>query len=583
MKNYINTIFARIFLVSSAICAIFVIAGATFAYKAMERSIERNAEQILRDSVSFIQADIQAGVNPQKLALAIQKYSANSGIRTTIIKNDGKVLLDSKADNASMQNHLNRREVKDAFDGKTTVNVRYSQTLGARLMYVAASATQSENAKNEYCVRQSIKLSVFQSKKDGLKIAIFSIGAVAVLFSVMLSYITAKRISKPLKLLAQSAAKYAAGDFEHGTPHSNIREIGELSKSLYIMGRNLKKRINSLHKRNCELDEIFSQLNECVFICSDNNDVRRYNKSCAETFGIAENEQNLRVAEAFRNSAILRAIGDTFKNGENITREIEHLNKTYILTGLLLPYKAKHARALFVMRDISKEKQNEILRKEFVAGASHELKTPITAIKMAAETVADNYDEETAKRFLPTIEKEASRMANIVDDMILLSKVEFSANNPQFEKFNLSDTVKIAANNYDNQIMLNGDTLTNLCPENLEIFGDEKLVQIALNNLISNAVRYGGKNCKITITGAQDGNFVKITVADTGIGISKDDLPRVFERFFRVDKGRSRELGGTGLGLALVKHIAILHKGTVYAESEQNKGSRFTITFRKAK
>ena len=167
--------------------------------------------------------------------------------------------------------------------------------------------------------------------------------------------------------------------------------------------------------------------------------------------------------------------------------------------------------------------------------------------------------------------------------MILLSKVEFSANDPQFEKFNLSDTVKIAANNYDNQIMLNGDTLTNLCPENLEIFGDEKLVQIALNNLISNAVRYGGKNCKITITGTQDENFVKIAVADTGIGISKEDLPRVFERFFRVDKGRSRELGGTGLGLALVKHIAILHKGTVYAESEQNKGSRFTITFRKAK
>ena len=216
-----------------------------------------------------------------------------------------------------------------------------------------------------------------------------------------------------------------------------------------------------------------------------------------------------------------------------------------------------------------------------MAGASHELKTPITAIKMAAETIAENFDE-TARRFVPTIEKEADRMAVLVDEMLLLSRLEFSDARENFAPFDLSAVVKNALSNNENQIELNADTVENTCPSPLKIVGDARLAEIAVGNLVSNAVRYGGRECKISISAREDEKSVSLTVSDTGAGISEEDLPRVFERFFRVDKGRSRALGGTGLGLALVKHIAILHGGSVSAQSQLGKGSSFTITFAKA-
>lgn len=581
MKSRLNSVFVRIFAATSSVCAAAIAAGAFAAYSELEKTVERNTERMLSDSVALLASCINAGTPAENIAKAVSLHPNKSGIRTTIISRNGDIVFDSSAGSAEMLNHLDRHEVKNALEGRVTSEKRYSQTMRSNFIYIAAPAGARKNGTFEYCVRQSMNLKIPNARKSVLKNEIILFAVAAEIFAMMLSLLLARKISKPLAELAEAASRFAEGDFEARVPRSSVAEIGILSKSLFKMGRDLKKRINSLRKRNCELDEVFSQMRDCVFICSDNGDVRRYNRACSELFSIPEDIRNPRTAGVFRNSAVTAAIEKTFAENKPVSVELEHLDGSYKLTGLPLPYSAKHARALFVIRDISQEKRNELLRREFVAGASHELKTPITAIKIAAETIAENFDE-TARRFVPTIEKEADRMTAIVDEMLLLSRLEFSDARENFAPFDLSAAVKTALSNNENQMEINGDTAENNCQSPLKIVGDAHLAEIAVGNLVSNAVRYGGKGCKISVSAHEDEKFVSITVSDTGMGISEDDLPRVFERFFRVDKGRSRALGGTGLGLALVKHIAILHGGSVSAQSRLGKGSSFTITFAKA-
>ena len=579
MKKITNSIFTRIFLTVLPVCILAIITCAAAAYKALERSVENSALKILSDSVSMLSANVEAGVSLEKLSAILEKYSGASGIRSTVIARDGAIVLDSDADNSAMTNHLDRVEVREAFAGKTYACVRYSQTLRAKFIYVSAPAGRNADSSVRYCVRQSMNLKLLDARKGvfARQIALFAFAAVLVCAGV--SFVSARRMSAPLRQLASSASMYAAGNFEASLPHSNVAEIRQLSQSLFSMVRDLKKRINSLYKRNCELDEVLSQMRDCVFICSDDGEVRRYNSRCSDIFKIPDGVKNPRVNGLFRNPKVIAAVEKAFASRETVSAEFDHYDKSYSLTGIPLPYESKHARALFVIRDVSEERRAEMLRREFVAGASHELKTPITSIKMAAETIAD--DVSSAPRFLPVIAKESDRMTSLVDDMLLLSKVEFS-DGGNFGKFDLSDSVKMAISNNESQIISNNDIVKNNCPDGLEIFGDSRLAEIAVGNLVSNAVRYGGEGCRITVDGGVSGDFVSVSVSDTGMGISPEDLPRVFERFFRADKGRSRALGGTGLGLALVKHIAILHGGSVSAESKLGVGSRFTITFKKS-
>ncbi len=582
MKNGFNSIFCRVFAAAFSVCAVVILGGAAVSYSVMTRSVERNTQRLLGDSVAVVAACIDAGVAPDRIAAALGEYSAKSGVRTTIIKPDGTVIFDSFADKASMENHLDRAEVKAAFAGKTNVGRHYSQTMRSKFVYVASPAGAGQAGAPKYCVRQSVDVQIPQAQKAAFKGEIVGFSAGALVVAVLLSLWTARKISVPLEELSKAAESFARERFDAAVPESRISEVSALSHSLSQMGADLKKRLSSLNKRNCELDEVLSQMRDCVFICSSDGEVRRYNRACSEIFAASESPRNPRVAGMFRNTAIIAAVEKIFKESAPVSAQFDFREKTYRLAGFPLPYESKHARALFVIRDVSEETRNDMLRREFVAGVSHELKTPITSIKMAAETVSENFDADTARRFLPTIIREADRMTALVDDMLLLSKVEFTRAGENFERVKVSDILALAVADNESQIESNSDAVNVDCPPALEFSVDARLAEIAVCNLVSNAVRYGGKACKIAVSAKDGGDVVEISVADSGAGISRENLPRVFERFYRVDKGRSRVLGGTGLGLALVKHIAILHGGSVSAESELGKGSRFTITFKKA-
>lgn len=581
-KIFLTGVFSRIFfssiLIGAAVVAVFAVA----TYTIIGNIYQKNIENVLSDSAEIVGNSVNENVPLKQIAKICNTYADNSGIRTTIINSSGEVLFDSGADASSMLNHLNRSEIKSAFTGKTSVSKRYSETLKKKMIYIARPAKKNATGSYEICVRQSMPLAILGSAKKLFTIEIILLSIAAIILSGLFSYFFARRISTPLKHLKDVAGKLAEGDFDTHIPHSDVAEIQSLAESLQKMSAELKRRVNSLHKRNCELDEIFEHMNECVFICTKSGRLLKFNKSCANAFNIFGAPAEFEVASAFRNYKMLEFIENTFEKNSSLSCELElEAEKTFSIVGSMLPYESSEPRALFVLHDISVERKNEALRREFVAGVSHELKTPITAVKMAAETLCEVDDKATAKRFVSIIAKESDRMNLLVDDMLLLSKIEFSKKFEleNFEEFSVRALIDEAVSINENNAKNAADEITISCPADLMLKGDFTLLQISLSNLIGNAIKYGGESCKIEINALRNASGgVEINVKDNGMGIAPEHQNRVFERFYRANKGRSRALGGTGLGLAIVKHVAILHNGFVSVKSTLGKGSEFTIT-----
>ena len=574
-------LFYKVFITTITLGTVIISACAFVSYSIIDRAYIKSVENSLSDSANFVAGLIGDNVSKQELSKICQSYSKNAGIRTTIVGADGVVLLDTDFDEANMSNHSARREIASAFSGERKFITRYSGTLNKKMMYIAIPAGEIRDGQYQFCIRQSVPISHI-SRVEGViigEIALFM--AITLAFALVASLLLARKISAPIRQLTSIASEMKKENFEAPMPSYDISEVQQLAKTFSEMAKVIRKKINSLKKRNLELDEIFANMQESVFICSEDGRLRRYNHSCAELFNAAETEELGETATAFRNSMILDAVDKVFGLGK-YEAEIEiDADKTYQFVGTKLPYESKTPRALIVMRDISMQKKNESLRREFVASVSHELKTPITSIKMAAETLSElcEISDEQALRFIGVIQKESERMNNLVNDMLLLSKIEFDQmfGAETFEDIDLKSLIREAVSIYETESEKRSDKIIVKC-DSAALRGNYTLLQMAIGNLISNAIKYAGEGVEILIEAKNAGGKTKISVSDNGKGIPPEDLPRIFERFYRVDKGRSRNLGGTGLGLAIVKHIAMLHGGTATAQSVPGKGSTFTIS-----
>lgn len=577
-----SEIFTRIFAWSFAASAIIILLFAVFTYAILESVHKKNIENLLSTSAEFLASNIGGLSNSEKLE-NFQDSLKNTNIRASIISESGKVVFDTDADPVDMLNHSNRSEIKQAFAGKKTFVKRYSDTLKSRMIYYCRPAVQKADGTYEYCVRLAMPIERITFAKKLLAAQVLAITIVAIFISLLISYLFAGRVSTPIRAITNSAKELAKGNFDTHVASSDVREIAELGDSISKMAMELKARINSLNKRNCELDEIFEHMSEPVFICAKDGTLRRYNQAAAKLFKIKEGQFKPKYDAILREHKLIEIISKTFSSDTDLKDEIEFQDakeSTFAIVGVKLPYEFTTPRALFVMHDISYISQNEKLRREFVNDVSHELKTPITAIKMASETLKSFDENEDSKRFLKIIDKETDRLTCLVNDMLLLSKIEFceSYGAENFQKFNLKSAIEEAVSINENDAKIMGDTIAVSCPGDLEFNGDFTLIRLAVSNLIANAIKYGLENCKIAVHASRiDKDSVNISVSDTGVGISSEHINRIFERFYRVDKGRSRALGGTGLGLAIVKHVCILHSGSVSVDSIVGKGSTFTM------
>lgn len=583
MKDKFKTVFARIFIPAIATSAVLIAFLAAANYSMLDRIYLSSLRKMLVNSSGLISGSISENEPFEKISKRCAEFGKKSGIRTTIVASDGKVVFDSDVDSGSMTNHLGRPEIKRALSGERNFSEHYSNTLKTKMLYIAVPAGTAVDGEYPYCVRQAMPLQNLSVAKKLFGYEILMLSAAAILLSAILSYFMARRIGMPLKSLSLAASKFAKGDFEARAEKCNIPEIAEVGSAMASMAADLKAREHSLTRRNCELDEIFSHMSDAVFICSSEGRILRMNSACAQIFSISK-DPPLQTAEALRNSKLLALIEKTFDSGSETSAEIEvgsQPQKTFSVVGTMLPYESRVPRAIFVMHDISYISSNESLRREFVAGVSHELKTPITAIGIAAETLEETENPSDRRHFIEVIQKEVERVNMLVDDMLLLSKLDFAANmTGDFGELNVLSVIEEACISHQNAAEKAGDKISVDCDDGIYVKGDFTLLQIAVSNLIGNAIKYGGKGCNIHISGVRIGGDVALTVSDTGPGIASEHLGRLFERFYRVDKGRSRALGGTGLGLAIVKHIAMLHGGNVSVKSELGKGSSFTITLK---
>ena len=504
--------------------------------------------------------------------------------RLTVILASGKVLGDSEEDPRRMDNHADRPEIREAMQGRVGVSTRFSFTLGHNMMYVAVPWRQ----KNQLLgvVRASLPMKAIAGAIRALyvKVALGGLGLAILL--VFLAFFIARRISGPLNDLQRGAMRFARGDLKRELPIPHTHELASLAEALNYMANQLQSQIQSLSRQGKEQEAILSSMTEGVLALDAEGRLLTINSAGVEMLHLdPAAAHNLPVQEAIQDSGLKWFINRTLSTPQPIEEEVEikdNGRKIFTAHGTSLrDSEGISLGTLVVLHDITQLRQLENTRRDFVANVSHELKTPITSIKGFVETLLAGAlkEPDNAENFLKIIAKQTDRLNEIIDDLLTLSRIEQDAErrqiflNGQKIKGVLQSAIQVCgAKAAEKKI-----TLGLNCPEDLRAQINPPLLEQALVNLVDNAVKFSEPGRAVQVEALREGPQVVIRVRDQGPGIPPEHLPRIFERFYRIDAGRSRKVGGSGLGLAIVKHIALAHGGRVTVTSSPGQETVFSL------
>ncbi len=556
-------------LIAGTLAVLVVTVGALVV--GVDRSLRHDLVQETRNSLQREAELFRTGMpaDSTEWQKAVEDAARSTGIRVTVIDRAGRVVAESGLRPEAqdrIDNHANRPEVAAALRGIPGSEQRTSATTGERLMYVAVPGGPG-------VIRVALPLDQVDAIVGRAQRPVLVAALVALLLGTVLALVAARRFVRPLADIAASAQSIARGETPR-FPFSGIRDVDQLTTNLRQMHDQLTERFESLRRKQSETVAIVDAMVEGVLSADAKGRILTANPAVRRLLGYGETEQLPDLALLFRPKEAREAL-DTVLTGEPIAdREISLGDRTYLLNARPLPA----GGAVVVLHDLTRLKRLETVRRDFVANASHELKTPLTAISGYAETLlADEPGPAISKRFLETILSNARRMQRLVDDQLDLSRIESGSWTPRRDRvaiepaareaWALATATEPAAPNLEIQ----------LAPEATWIAADPDGLRQIFRNLFENAVRHTAPSGKVTVSAAPDDGGIRISVADTGAGIGSEHLPRIFERFYRVDPSRSREQGGTGLGLAIVKHLVEGHGGRVWAESTLGTGTTIQI------
>ncbi|MCP5514832.1 MAG: GHKL domain-containing protein [Spirochaetales bacterium] len=508
------------------------------------------------------------------------RASAGTRIRLTLIQYSGSVLADSHSDPSVMENHFNRPEVQDALRGFIGKSVRYSTTMNEEMYYIAIPVPT-----RNLIVRTSISVEDIKRQVKFIYIRLAISTFIILFFATIFAYLIAKNTSGLINSIKNVAEHYASGDFSISLEEGGNLELQNLGKSINIMGKQLKDKINTITSQRNELQAMLNSMTEPVILLDENMNVREINPSAVDVIDSEKVVSSRKLNSILKNTQILKIVKNGIKT-RKYQEEIVCLNEEdqlYYLVHVSFIEKLGEEKnaALLVMNDISGIKRLEKMRKEFVANVSHELKTPVTSIIGYVETLLAGKvsDKKDFRNFLSVINRQAVRLEKIIEDLLTLSKVDDELVKLTKEVIPVTDLIGSSASACSYIAEQKNMSIIIDCDDELELFAHPILAEQAVSNLIDNAVKYGYPDTVINVKAEAVDNNVIITVADSGPGISKKNIDRIFDRFYRVDKSRSRDLGGTGLGLAIVKHIARTHGGKIEVESEVGIGTTFRLYF----
>jgi two-component system phosphate regulon sensor histidine kinase PhoR len=504
--------------------------------------------------------------------------------RFTIILASGKVVGDSNEDPSLMDTHLDRPEFIQALNNPFGMSVRYSQTLEQNMIYVGVPVTK--NNRILAVVRVSIPVTSFDALIRNIRNEIALGGLIIAVFAAILSLAISRRIARPIEQIKKTAESIAQGNFQARSQVDQSDEIGSLSDAINTMAAQLRDRIDTVIRQRNEIEAMLSSMMEGVIAVDEEERIISMNQAAAAMFSCdAAKVQGRSIQEVVRNTVLHDFVRTALTSQEPVERDIvlyADVERIINAHGTVLQAGGKHrAGALIVLNDVTRLWRLENIRRDFVANVSHEIRTPITAIKGFVETLRDGSvkDPKESRRFLGIVEKHVDRLEAIIEDLLSLSRIERGA---EGEHINLQvgrirDVLMTAIQVCEIKAAPKKITLELSCSEELKAAINTALLEQAVLNLIDNAIKFSNEGSTVLIKAVQMDGQISISVRDQGCGIEKEHLPRLFERFYRVDKARSRQMGGTGLGLAIVKHIAQAHGGRVSVESTLGKGSIFSI------
>ena len=518
------------------------------------------------------------------LAAAAEELGRLAKARVTIIAADGRVLADSEEDPAAMDSHADRPEVIHALSEGLGQSMRYSSTLRTNMMYVALAAGEHRNPLG--VIRTSIALDLVEAELAAISRRIWFGALIAGLLAAGLSMFVARRISRPLGEMTDGAERFARGDLSHKILPPETVEFRRLAQALNRMAHSLDQKIAALSRQNTQYEAVLSSMAEGVIAVDRDHRIIGINQAAADLLGADPADSKGRtLQEVSRNVLLARFVGAVLADGEARDGEIVLHNggETHVLVfgSALRDAQDRQIGAVIVLNDITQVRRLENVRRDFVANVSHELRTPITAVQGFIETLRDDAfsDPVQARRFLDIAGKHAARLERIVEDLLALSRIERALGTGSIDlvETRLHDVLHAAAadceaSTRDREVAVRID-----CPEDLQVQANPHLLEQAILNLLDNAIRYGDPGTHVDLQAERADGEVLVHVTDRGCGIAAEHLARIFERFYCVDKARSRKLGGTGLGLAIVKHIAQVHGGKITVESTLGEGSIFTI------
>jgi two-component system phosphate regulon sensor histidine kinase PhoR len=530
---------------------------------------------------------------PAQLETLVRELGEASGTRITLISAGrpgavrGAVLADSDAAPGEMENHGDRPEFLTALQGRPGRAIRPSATLKEDMMYVAIPV--KEGGRVTSVVRTAIPLTTVNHALATLYVRIGVSAVIVALIAALIGLYASSRISGQMREIKEGAERIAAGDFSSKLLVPRTEEFAAVVESLNQMAAELDEKLRTLTQERNEREAVLSSMVEGVLAVDTEERVIAVNAAAARLLDTEPDEaEGKSIQEIVRNPDLQRVVSQTLDGQRpveaDVVMRVGAEDRDLQANGTLLHDGQDEAHvvgAVVVLNDVTRLKRLEAVRRDFVANVSHELKTPVTSIKGFAETLEDGAldDPEAAHRFVGIIAGQADRLNSIIEDLLSLSTLEQSKDSPllQLEEADLCDVVAVALEVCGPKAQAKHIELREACPGCLIAPVSPPLLEQAVVNLIDNAVKYSPEGSIVDVVLEDTGDEIVVSVVDQGSGVAREHLPRLFERFYRVDKARSRDLGGTGLGLAIVKHIAQVHGGRVSVDSVLGRGSTFRI------
>ncbi len=563
-----SRIFLKLFLSALLLIAACTLTLYVLIRQEWEGTLRSEIETSLRQKTLMFASRVENSP-PASLSEITMQAARAAGTRVTVIDSAGNVRADSEADPGNMENHATRPEFVSALQGKVGSSTRLSHTIGTDLLYVAAPIPGG-------AVRMAYPLSAIHQTNRRINRDLLEGSALAALLAMLLAFAGTQSIGRRLVRITDFAERVAAGDLSARIQEESSDEIAHVAFALDKTARKLEDGFRALDNSRQTLETLLNSMQEAVLAVAQDGRVLWANQRMERLLpsGIRLGEP---LVQSVRDPEILASVEGALQR-----RDVTVARAAKIFSGRIFDVTAAPmpgGGAVAVLHDQTEIERVEKTRRDFIANVSHELRTPLTSIQGYSETLLDhNNVPEHVREFIEIIRKNATRMARLTEDLLVLARVESGEQNFNFQPAMPRELLDDAVETFEDAAASRGIELSVMNTATSPVSVDRDAIQQVFSNLIDNALKYGDTGKKILVGACETEDGVQFYVRDFGSGISSEHLPRLFERFYRVDKARSRESGGTGLGLAIAKHVVRAHGGTIKAESELNHGSTFYFT-----